>query len=67
MIHQAYIEILQTARIKEREKVARRSIQKKILERKGDKQKTLAIEYRENDEKQENLDSTQSRKKKDLD
>ena len=63
MIHQAYIEILQT----EREKVARRSIQKKISERKGDKQKTLAIEYRENDEKQENLDSTQSRKKKDLD
>ena len=62
MIHQAYIEILQT----EREKVARRSIQKKISERKGDKQKTLAIEYRENDEKQENLDSTQSRKKKDL-
>ena len=63
MIHQAYIEILQT----KREKVARRSIQKKISERKGDKQKTLAIEYRENDEKQENLDSTQSRKKKDLD
>ena len=38
----------------------------KISERKGDKQKTLAIEFKENDEKQENLDNTQSRKKEGL-
>ena len=38
------------------------------MERKGDKKKTLAIEFKKNDEKQENLDNTQSRKpKKDLD
>ena len=34
------------------------------MERKGDKQKTLAIEYKKNDDKQENLDNSQSRKTK---
>ena len=34
------------------------------MERKGDKQKTLATEYKKNDDKQENLDNTQSRKTK---
>ena len=33
-------------------------IKEKILERKGDKQKTIAIQYRKNDDKQENLDNT---------
>ena len=43
-------------------------VKEKISERKMDKQKTLAIEYKKNDEKQENLDKTQSRKtKKNLD
>ena len=55
MIHQAYIEMLQI-------------VKEKISERKGDKQRTLAVEYKKNDEKRENLDNTQSRKtKKDLD
>ena len=39
-------------------------VKEKISERKGDKQKTLAIEYKKNDDKQENLDNTQSRKTK---
>ena len=34
----------------------------KISERKGENQKTLAIEYKKNDEKQKNLDNTQNRK-----
>ena len=34
------------------------------MERKGDKQKTLAIEYKKYDDKQENLDNSQSRKTK---
>ena len=33
-------------------------VKEKILERKGDKQKTIAIEYRKNNDKQENLDNT---------
>ena len=32
-------------------------VKEKISERKGDKQKTLAIEYKKNDDKQENLDN----------
>ena len=39
-------------------------VKEKISERKGDKQKTLAVEYKKNDDKQENLDNTQSRKTK---
>ena len=39
-------------------------VKEKISERKGDKQKTLAIEYKKNDDKQENLGNTQSRKTK---
>ena len=39
-------------------------VKEKISERKGDKQKTLAIEYKKNDDKHENLDNTQSRKTK---
>ena len=59
MIHQAYTEMLQSAR---------KNIGKeKISERKRDKQKALAIEYKKNDDKQENLDNTSSRKKKTLD
>ena len=39
-------------------------VKERISERKGDKQKTLAVEYKKNDDKQENLDNTQSRKTK---
>ena len=39
-------------------------VKEKISERKGDKEKTLAIEYKKNDDKQENLENTQSRKTK---
>ena len=39
-------------------------VKEKISERKGGKQKTLAVEYKKNDDKQENLDNTQSRKTK---
>ena len=58
-----------TARKKKRKRKSYAEIIKeKISERKGVKQKTLVIEYKKNDEKQENLDNTQSRKtKKDLD
>ena len=42
-------------------------IKDKILEKKEDKQKTLVIECKKNDHKQESLDNTKSRKtKKDL-
>ena len=39
-------------------------VKEKILERKRDKQKALAIEYKKNDDKQESLDNNQSRKTK---
>ena len=39
-------------------------VKEKISERKGDKQNALAIEYKKNDEKQENVDNTQNRKTK---
>ena len=39
-------------------------VKEKISERKGDKQKTLAIEYMKNDEKWENVDNTESIKTK---
>ena len=43
-------------------------VKEKISERKGDKQNVLAIEYKKNDEKQENVDNPQNRKTKiDLD
>ena len=58
MTYQAYTEMLHSSRIKEREKVSWRLLKKKILERKGDKQKTIAIEYRKNNDKQENLHNT---------
>ena len=64
MIHQAYTEMLQSAIIKESEKVTRKSDKKeKISERKGGKQKTLESEYGKRDDKQANLDNTQSRKR----
>ena len=40
------------------------TVKEKILERKGHKQKMLAIEYNKSDDKQENLDNIQSRKTK---
>ena len=39
-------------------------MKEKASERKGDKQKTFAIEYNKNDEKQENVDNSQNRKTK---
>ena len=68
MVHQAYIEMLQPARIKEREKVTQRLVKKKYQKEKETSKKTLAIEYKIKDEKRGNLDNTQNRKtKKDLD
>ena len=63
MIHQAYIETLQSA-IKRKRKSYAEIVKEKISERKGDKQKTLTTEHKKNDDKQENLDNTQSRKTK---
>ena len=37
-------------------------VKEKISERKGENPKTLAIEYKKNNEKQENLEYTQKRK-----
>ena len=40
----------------------RRDCKRKNIRKKGDKKKTLAIEYKKNDDKQEKLQYTQSRK-----
>ena len=58
-----------TARKNKRKKKSYAEVVKdKISERKEDKEKTLAIEYNKNDEKQENVDNAQNRKTKiDLD
>ena len=39
-------------------------VKEKISKKKGDRQKALAMKYKNNDEKKENLDNTQSRKTK---
>ena len=58
-----------TARKNKRKKESYAEVVKdKISERKGDKEKTLAIKYNKNDDEQENVDDTQTRNSKiDLD
>ena len=53
-----------TRKNKRKKKSYAEIVKEKISERRGDKQKTLATEYKKNDEKQENLNNTQSRKTK---
>ena len=64
MIYQAYTEMLQSAKIKERETVTQRLLKKRYRKEKETTKKTHAIEYKKNVDKQENLENTQAKNQK---